>query len=222
MTKYLLAAFMVAFSFYASAKSTCPGKFLNDNPPAVKYDQEICFTDFTVLYSYQLKAPVVSAEHLTADEVKAAGLMKRKDSFHAEPKVPVQYQSKPADYRNSGYDQGHMIPNGDAPDTQAQFETFSLSNMTPQLPDLNRKAWRLMEDAVRKQVAQEGSAFIITGAIPGTKTIGHGVNVPSYIWKAVKTNSGESVYLGDNSTGTVTKLTTQQFEQAWKIDPFND
>lgn len=222
MTKYILAAFMVAFSFCAAAKSTCPGKFLNDNPPAVKYDQEICFTDYAVLYSYQLKDPVLSAEYLTADEVKAAGQMKRKDSFHAEPKVPVQYQSKPSDYHNSGYDQGHMIPNGDAPDTQAQFETFSLSNMTPQLPDLNRKAWRLMEDAVRKQVLAEGSAYIITGMIPGTRTIGHGVNVPSFIWKAVKAKSGEAVYLGDNTTGKVTKLTSQQFEQAYKIDPFND
>ncbi|KAB0556218.1 DNA/RNA non-specific endonuclease [Pantoea stewartii] len=222
MTKYILAAFMVAFSFCASAKSTCPGKFLNDNPPAVKYDQEICFTDYAVLYSYQLKDPVLSAEYLTADEVKTAGQMKRKDSFHAEPKVPAQYQSKPSDYHNSGYDQGHMACNGDAPDVNAQFDTFSLANMTPQLPDLNRKAWRLLEESVRKQVLAEGSAYIITGMIPGTKTIGHGVNVPSFIWKAVKAKSGEAVYLGDNTTGKVTKLTSQQFEQAYHINPFGD
>lgn len=219
---YLIAALVAAFSFFAAAKSDCPGKFLNDNPPAIQYDQEICFTQFSVLYSDKLKDPVISAEHLTAAEVAAAGQMKRKDSFHSEPKVQKQFESTPKDYRNSGYDQGHMTPNGDAGNAQEQFETFSLANMTPQLPDLNRKAWRLMEEAVRKQVLAEGDAWVITGMVPGTKTIGNGVNVPSVIWKAVKAKSGESVYVGDNTTGTVTKLTTEQFKAKYNISPFGD
>ncbi|EPY4328992.1 DNA/RNA non-specific endonuclease [Klebsiella variicola] len=219
---YLIAALVAAFSFSAAAKSDCPGKFLNDNPPAIQYDQEICFTQFSVLYSDKLKDPIISAEHLTAAEVTAAGQMKRKDSFHAEPKLPKQFESTPKDYRNSGYDQGHMTPNGDAGNAQEQFETFSLANMTPQLPDLNRKAWRLMEESVRKQVLAEGDAWVVTGMVPGTKTIGNGVNVPSVIWKAVKAKSGESVYVGDNTTGTVTKLTTEQFKAKYNISPFGD
>lgn len=222
MTKYLIAALVAAFSFSAAAKSTCPGKFLNDNPPAVQYDQEICFTQFSVLYSDKLKDPVISAEHLTAADVTAAGQMKRKDSFHAEPLVPKQFESTPKDYLHSGYDMGHMTPNGDAGNAQIQGETFSLSNMTPQLPDLNRKAWRLMEEAVRKQVLNEGDAWIETGMVPGTKTIGNGVNVPSIIWKAVKAKSGEAVYVGDNATGTVTKLTTAQFTSKYGINPFSE
>ncbi|VTP12682.1 Nuclease precursor [Phytobacter ursingii] len=222
MTKYLIAALVAAFSFSSAAKSTCPGKFLNDNPPQVQYDQEICFTQFSVLYSDKLKDPVISAEHLTAAEVTAAGQMKRKDSFHTEPLVPKQFESTPKDYAKSGYDQGHMRPNGDAANAQEQFETFSMANMTPQLPDLNRKAWRLMEEAVRKQVLAEGDAWIETGMVPGTKTIGNGVNVPSVIWKAVKAKSGEAVYVGDNTTGTVTKLTTAQFASKYGINPFNE
>lgn len=222
MTKYLIAALVAAFSFSVAAKSTCPSKFLNDNPPAVQYDQEICFTQFSVLYSDSLKDPVISAEHLTAAEVTAAGQMKRKDSFHAEPLVPKQFESTPKDYLHSGYDMGHMTPNGDAGNAQIQGETFSLSNMTPQLPDLNRKAWRLMEEAVRKQVLAEGDAWIETGMVPGTKTIGNGVNVPSVIWKAVKAKSGEAVYVGDNTTGTVTKLTTAQFTSKYGVVPFSE
>lgn len=218
---YLIAALVAAFSFSAAAKSDCPGKFLNDNPPAIQYDQEICFTQFSVLYNDKLKDPVISAEHLTAAEVTAAGQMKRKDSFHAEPKVPKQFESTPKDYAKSGYDQGHMACNGDMADTKAQFESFSLSNMTPQLPDLNRKAWRLMEESVRKQVLAEGDAWVVTGMVPGTKTIGNGVNVPSVIWKAVKAKSGEYVYVGDNATGTVTKLTTSDFKSRYGISPFN-
>lgn len=222
MKKYLIAALVAAFSFSAFANSTCPGKFLNDNPPPVKYDQEICFTQFSVLYSDKLKDPVISAEHLTAGEVTAAGQMKRKDSFHAEPLIPKQFESTPKDYAKSGYDQGHMTPNGDAPDVKTQFETFSLSNMTPQLPDLNRKAWRLMEEAVRKQAQAEGDAWVVTGMIPGDKTIGNGVNVPSVIWKAVKAKSGEAVYVGDNATGTVTKMTSAQFALKYGIKPFSE
>ncbi|MHB9328041.1 DNA/RNA non-specific endonuclease [Phytobacter ursingii] len=222
MTKYLIAALVAAFSFSAVAKSTCPGKFLNDNPPAVQYDQEICFTQFSVLYSDKLKDPVISAEHLTAADVNGALQLKRKDAFHTETQVPKQYEATQKDYAKSGYDQGHMTAAGDAGTTQEQFETFSLANMTPQLPDLNRKAWRLMEEDVRKQVLAEGDAWIETGMVPGTKTIGNGVNVPSIIWKAVKAKSGEAVYVGDNTTGTVTKLTTAQFTSKYGINPFNE
>lgn len=222
MTKYLIAALVAAFSFCAVAKSTCPGKFLNDNPPAVKYDQEICFTQFSVLYSDKLKDPVISAEHLTAAEVTAAGQMKRKDSFHTEKLVPKQFESTPKDYLHSGYDMGHMTPNGDAGNPKVQGETFSMSNMTPQLPGLNRKAWRLTEEAVRKQVLAEGDAWIETGMVPGPKTIGNGVDVPSVIWKAVKTKSGEAVYVGDNTTGTVTKMTSAQFALKYGIKPFSE
>nr|DAM64799.1 MAG TPA: DNA/RNA non-specific endonuclease [Caudoviricetes sp.] len=222
MIKYLIAALLAAFSFSAAAKSTCPGKFLNDNPPQVQYDQEICFTQFSVLYSDKLKDPVISAEHLTAADVNGALQLKRKDAFHAETQVPKQFESTQKDYAKSGYDQGHMTAAGDAGTAQEQFETFSLANMTPQLPDLNRKAWRLMEEAVRKQVLAEGDAWIETGMVPGTKTIGNGVNVPSIIWKAVKAKSGEAVYVGDNTTGTVTKLTTAQFTSKYGINPFNE
>lgn len=222
MIKYLIAALVAAFSFSAAAKSDCPGKFLNDNPPAIHYDQEICFTQFSVLYSDKLKDPVISAQHLTAEDVKGSLQLKRKDAFHSEPKVPKQFESTQKDYHLSGYDIGHMTPSGDAGNAQEQLETFSLANMTPQLPDLNRKAWRLMEESVRKKVLAEGDAWIITGMVPGTKTIGNGVNVPSVIWKAVKAKSGESVYVGDNTTGTVTKLTTEQFKAKYNISPFGD
>ena len=218
---YLIAALVAAFSFSAAAKSNCPGKFLNDSPPAIQYDQEICFTQFSVLYSDKLKDPVISAQHLTADDVKGSLQLKRKDAFHSETKVPKQFESTQKDYHLSGYDIGHMTAAGDAGNAQEQFETFSLANMTPQLPDLNRKAWRLMEEAVRKQVLAEGDAWVVTGMVPGTKTIGNGVNVPSVIWKAVKAKSGESVYVGDNMTGTVTKLTTSDFKSKYGISPFN-
>lgn len=219
---YLIAALVAAFSFSAAAKSDCPGKFLNDNPPAIQYDQEICFTQFSVLYSDKLKDPVISAQHLTADDVKGSLQLKRKDAFHSEPKVTRQFESTKRDYAKSGYDMGHMTAAGDAGSAQEQFETFSLANMTPQLPDLNRKAWRLMEESVRKQVLAEGDAWVVTGMVPGTKTIGNGVNVPSVIWKAVKAKSGEAVYVGDNTTGTVTKLTSEQFKAKYNISPFGD
>lgn len=218
---YLIAAIVAAFSFSAAAKSDCPGKFLNDNPPAIQYDQEICFTQFSVLYSDKLKDPVISAQHLTADDVKGSLKLKRKDAFHSESKITQQFESTQKDYAKSGYDMGHMTAAGDAGSAQEQFETFSLANMTPQLPDLNRKAWRLMEESVRKQVLAEGDAWVVTGMVPGTKIIGNGVNVPSVIWKAVKAKSGESVYVGDNTTGTVKKLTTAQFTSKYGIAPFD-
>ena len=51
------------------------------------------------------------------------------------------------DYTGSGFDRGHMAPNyaiGTRYGHGAQRETFLMSNISPQAPDLNRSWWRLV------------------------------------------------------------------------------
>ncbi|WJM84044.1 DNA/RNA non-specific endonuclease [Dickeya chrysanthemi] len=221
MTRCLLVLILIiASSPGIAGRSLCPGNFIHDETPDIHYDEEICFTAFAVLYSYANKGPVISAEHLTAERVKAADKLPRRNAFHREHQIPTAAQSSSSDYEYSGYDQGHMTPAGDMPDAQTQRESFSMSNMTPQLPKLNRLSWRKTEEYVRKLALQDGEVWVITGALFGNERIGNGVSVPTLIYKAVSSQSGQQVFVGDNTSGEVTSLSISDFYTQYAIAPF--
>ncbi len=79
----------------------------------------------------------------------------------------------PEDYTRSGYDRGHMAPNyliatryGKA----AQKETFLMSNIVPQSPELNRGPWRILEQIVADELTEQGvELWVITGPVPAEK-----------------------------------------------------
>lgn len=72
-------------------------------------------------------------------------------------------------YRHSGYDRGHLAPNyaiAAVHGPAAQQGTFLMSNMTPQKPDLNRRLWQRLEEAVMDHfVPRFGRLQVITGPI---------------------------------------------------------
>lgn len=55
-----------------------------------------------------------------------------------------------ADFSRSGYDRGHMCPAADrSSDRRAMRSTFELVNVAPQVPSLNRGAWKQTESFCR-------------------------------------------------------------------------
>ena len=81
----------------------------------------------------------------------------------------------PDDYRNSGYDRGHLAPNyaiatrfGD----KAQSETFLMSNITPQLHSLNAGLWKELEMKIATSYpARYGEVWVFAGPIFGDRQI---------------------------------------------------
>ncbi|WP_311950266.1 DNA/RNA non-specific endonuclease [Halomonas piscis] len=62
----------------------------------------------------------------------------------------------PASYSGSGYDRGHLAPNyaiAAVYGRDAQVDTFLMSNMLPQTPELNRQLWQRLEEAVMDHFA---------------------------------------------------------------------
>jgi len=73
------------------------------------------------------------------------------------------------DYTGSGYDRGHMAPNHAISVVYGQggqADTFLMTNITPQKPNLNEKLWQRLEELELDQFAKQfGKVWVVTGPI---------------------------------------------------------
>ena len=178
----------------------------------------MCFAAFAVLHSGLSRTPLYSAEHLTRAHVRAAETLPRKDSFHPEPALPAQDRAELADYARSGYDRGHLSPNGDMPDRFSQAQSFSLANMVPQVHANNAGVWAGIEEAARQLALSEGDIFVVSGpAFVGSdiQQIGR-VLVPTHLWKVLYSpaQGRAGAYLITNdATRTYSTLSVAELEK---------
>jgi endonuclease G len=115
--------------------------------------------------------------------------------FYPDPYLPRSFKHVTShDYTGSGFDRGHMCPHGDrAGSPEAANATFAMTNIVPQSPSCNQKAWADLEDYVRGLVARKNRAvYVVAGPAgrggQGTKgpadDIADGkVTVPNKVWK---------------------------------------
>ena len=194
-----------------AAPTQCPEHFAAGqapnllNPRLAAGTRALCFDAFAVLHSALTRTPLYAAEHLTADRIDAARRTPRQGEFHAEPALPPDERAELADYARSGFDRGHMAPSGDMPDAAAQQDSFTLANMIPQVPQLNRGLWEGIESAVRTLAERRGELYVVTGPIfkgDQLSTVGH-VVVPTHVFKAVLDPGRRSAaaYLTENAEG---------------------
>ncbi|MHB9024738.1 MAG: DNA/RNA non-specific endonuclease [Armatimonadota bacterium] len=174
----------VSESQLATTLASNPDFFL----PAHDAKAEIVHHDYYTL-NYQNKyeqAGWVAYELTTAMLVKKAN--RDKSRFKADPTVPSG-SATPADYKGSGFDQGHLKPAADASFSQAAMdETFYMSNMSPQRPAFNRGIWGKLEDRVRGWATRNKTVYVVTGPIitDPAQTIGaNKVAVPQAYYKVV-------------------------------------
>ncbi len=148
----------------------------------------LCFDGFATLYSGVSRTPFWSASHLTHERVQQARTLVRNDSFRAELRLPKDARAELADYRRSGFDRGHIAPNGDMATVDEQYASFSLANIAPQNGEHNRNLWRHIENATRTLTVKYGDVYVVTGvAFIGatSERLGGRVLVPSHFFKAV-------------------------------------
>jgi endonuclease G, mitochondrial len=100
---------------------------------------------------------------LTASDLTAA---KRLDAFRSDPRLTDEENPTCKAYVKSGYDRGHSVPRCDMNRQDViQVNTFFLSNMGPQTPQLNRGIWRWLEETVRAYTEAFGEVRVISGAV---------------------------------------------------------
>jgi len=153
-------------------------------------DQVLFNRYYLIGYSFYFRQAKWALEILSSDRpYVAAEEATRSDNFRPDFRLPENFRADLADYKNSGFNRGHLVASGNKLETQLQnSETFLLSNMSPQAPNFNQKIWRNLEIAVRELDAKKNifETYVISGPIFDfdklVKSIGteddNGVSIP--------------------------------------------
>ncbi|MDP4184350.1 MAG: DNA/RNA non-specific endonuclease [Bacteroidota bacterium] len=155
--------------------------------PALLPNEEIVkHTGFTLSYNERNEQANWVAYELTKEET--VPVVKRSNKFVPDPDVPTG-SATDEDYKNSGYDRGHLAPAADMEwSPKAMAECFYYSNMSPQVPAFNRGIWKKLEERVRAWAIENQDIYVVTGPVltKGLSTIGpHKVSVPKYYYKVI-------------------------------------
>ncbi|HEV2147976.1 MAG TPA: DNA/RNA non-specific endonuclease [Longimicrobiaceae bacterium] len=116
----------------------------------------------------------------------------RCNCFTADQSLPdAFYKVVDFDYRNGGYDRGHMVQSFTRTTTeQENAATFLLTNILPQAANNNQGPWGAFENYTNDVVRRQGKeAYVVAGgeysANPQTLKGEGKVQVPEFTWKVV-------------------------------------
>lgn len=218
--------FILSFLLLANCSAQLP---LVGIPSFVESAAIVKHNGFTLEYSEQHEQARWVAYMLTAERVN--GPIARADNFRADPLV-LTGSAELTDYKNSGYDRGHLFPAGDAKyDAVVMDECFYLSNMSPQINAFNGGIWEKLESQVRKWSLQYDTLYIVTAGIltDGLPTIGaNKVSVPQLFYKVIyspKMQSGLGFIIKNEESSqdlSTFALSIDSVESVTSIDFFRD
>lgn len=153
---------------------------------------------FTASYSETRGGPNWVSWNINATHFGAAP---RCDCFTADQTLPQgTYRVVDFDYRNGGYDRGHMVQSESRTTTdQENASTFLLTNILPQAGENNQGPWSKFENHLNDLARQQGKEiYVVAGgeysASPATLKGQGRVQIPEWTWKvAVILDGGEGL-----------------------------
>lgn len=167
--------------------------------PALQPGEEvIVHPGHMLVYDERHEQPKWTAHIATPDLI--TGNLARIDSFLPDPQVKTG-TAVTADYWNSGFDRGHMVPSADMRWNLGALQgTYYYSNVSPQVPELNRGTWAELEDWGRRYVNfSKRRLFVVTGPVlrDGLPTIQKAdrkneVSIPELFWKVIADLDGDA------------------------------
>jgi endonuclease G len=171
-------------------------------PQTASCDEVIYHTAYALVYDESHEQAKWVAHMLLPDV--GTGTEGRTNDFRPDPLIKSG-STEDADYalkiktpegktktEGFGYDRGHLAPSADFRySKKALSESYFYSNMSPQLPGLNRGRWADLEDAMRDAcIAHNSPLFVVTGGIlhANLKKLEQGknrVSIPEYYYKVI-------------------------------------
>lgn len=147
-------------------------KFIDDNNCSQIIDNEF----IEMCYDYQKKAVTSVAYILQGDLVNETNIQDR-PSFHVEKELESRVRISTTDYTNSGYDKGHMAPDASFDWSQESLDAvYTLANIIPQAPQVNRYAWAGLEAYARDKAVEYGELGVVNVVKYGQRSSRMGAN----------------------------------------------
>ena len=147
-----------------------------------------------ICYDYGYKSAKYVAYTLDGTLINSTNIEER-PRFYTERKIPKEYQVLYSDYTRSGYDRGHLAPDADFDYNEEDLEViYSLANIIPQDPNVNRYFWVKAEYQERLVAATLGDLSVINGVVFDKKPtyIGkHKIAVSKGFWKILYNDEKE-------------------------------
>lgn len=111
----------------------------------------------------------------------------RADGFYPDLNIPEPYRLKPQDFKNTGYDKGHLAPSASIDfSRKSNDQTFAMSNVALQHPKLNRQVWKRLESIVRGWTHTKGKLMVINGPVYGLRSRRiNDIPLPRFFYKVV-------------------------------------
>lgn len=162
--------------------------------PAVAGGILVSRRQFVSMYSETRGGPAWVSWNLNATQFGSVG---RCDCFTSDQTLPAGvYRVFDFDYRNGGYDRGHMVQSESrTTTTQENAATFLLTNILPQAGENNQGPWLRFENHLNDLARQQGKEiYVVAGgeysASPATLKGEGKVQVPEWTWKVAVVMDG--------------------------------
>jgi endonuclease G, mitochondrial len=183
----MLKKILLSSTVIAALNATDISDFIN----LKNCDQVIDKQVFKICYSYKYKGALAVWYELDGNLVNKNNI-KARPVFYSEKNIPIQYRTKSQDYVNSGFDRGHLAPDADFDyDIKTQAKTYTMANIVPQNPTLNRKTWIKVEKYERFITSKLKTVTVINLVDYSKSTIQIGKNnlsVPNTFYKIIFNN----------------------------------
>ena len=158
--------------------------------------------NLTIAFDTRTKNPLFVMEKLTSSDgqtksTEDTSTSRKNKRFHEETSLLPYHRSRNSNYKNSGFDRGHLAPAADfaSSSDDEMNDTFALTNISPQVPRFNRSIWLRLEEFVRKvaKKEEEGGGDVHSSSRDATKEDVETYVITGPIWlpnSLVKTGSG--------------------------------
>ena len=202
-------------------------------PATAPQELLIAHAGHTLSYDISKHNPRWVAWTLTPD--KLIKRYPRRNDFRGDENIPSKDRIDKYAYDNPVYDRGHMCPSGDVRyDRQAQSDCFYMTNICPQIKELNQTWWEHVESATRRWAQREGMVYICCGPVYHEnlppKTLGRNIKVriPDAFFKVILSlRKGHEKAIGfyytnnrDRQTMEYAKRTVDEIEDITGMDFF--